>query len=129
MLPDVAVNYRGQTVLVHNWLKALPEDLIRTRPLLRAVYASTIVLTSLRSPECIARAEQWLQEAEKALALQSPAGKESETPQRPQTTLLPEPGKLGKTAAISGTRLRPSSSRHRLLIGKGACAKRQRFAD
>jgi LuxR family maltose regulon positive regulatory protein len=67
--------YRSETVLVHDWLKALPDDALRALPLLCAVYANTIVLTSPRSSDCIERAEQWLQEAEKALSLQSRAGK------------------------------------------------------
>ncbi|MBN1221368.1 MAG: AAA family ATPase [Anaerolineae bacterium] len=72
--------YQSETVLVQNWLKALPEELIRARPLLSAVYASCIMLTlknSLRSPQTAMLVERWLQDAEAALANQkeSPSDK------------------------------------------------------
>jgi LuxR family maltose regulon positive regulatory protein len=70
----LATFYRSETVLVHNWLKALPEELIRTRPLLCAIYASCIMLAmkdSVRSPETSRLIEGWLQDAEAAMIAQS----------------------------------------------------------
>jgi LuxR family maltose regulon positive regulatory protein len=68
--------YRSETVLVHSWLKALPEDVVRTRPLLCAVYAACTMLAfrdSIRSPELLALIERWLQAADAALEFQSSA--------------------------------------------------------
>jgi LuxR family maltose regulon positive regulatory protein len=74
--------YRSETVLVHNWLKALPEDIVRARPLLCAVYAACTMLASrdsAKSPELSALIEQWLQATDDALASQS----EAKLPGRP----------------------------------------------
>lgn len=65
------VFYRSEIILVHNWLQALPKDVIRSHPLLQAVYANTVVLVSSYSPESAKLAAQWLQEAENTLAAQS----------------------------------------------------------
>jgi LuxR family maltose regulon positive regulatory protein len=65
--------YRSETVLVHNWLKALPEDIIHAHPLLCAVYAACTMLASrdwAQSPELSTLVEQWLQAADDALASQ-----------------------------------------------------------
>jgi len=67
------VFYHSEIALVYHWLKSLPENLIRARPLLCAVYANSIVLALLPHPEAIELAERWLQEAESALATGSPA--------------------------------------------------------
>jgi LuxR family maltose regulon positive regulatory protein len=70
----LATFYRSETVLVQNWLKALPEELIRPRPLLCAVYASCIMLASrgfVKSAETSMLIERWLQDAETAIAVQS----------------------------------------------------------
>ncbi len=37
----LAVFYRGETMLVHHWLQALPEEVLRKRALLCAMYANT----------------------------------------------------------------------------------------
>ncbi|MFL7793573.1 MAG: LuxR C-terminal-related transcriptional regulator [Anaerolineae bacterium] len=68
--------YRSETVLIHNWLKALPEDVIRAHPLLCAVYAACTMLArrqSARASETLALVERWLQAADAALALRSEA--------------------------------------------------------
>jgi LuxR family maltose regulon positive regulatory protein len=62
--------YRSETVLVYNWLKALPDELLRARPLLCAVYANSMVIRSY-SEDDMEVAERWLQDAEKALAARS----------------------------------------------------------
>ncbi len=62
--------YRSEIVLVHNWLNALPKELIRTRPLLCAVYGNCIILATF-SPDALESAERWLRDAEKALAAQA----------------------------------------------------------
>jgi len=69
--------YRSETILVYNWLKALPEDVVRARPLLCAVYGACTMLASrgsVQSPELQTLVEQWLQAAEDALASQPEAG-------------------------------------------------------
>jgi LuxR family maltose regulon positive regulatory protein len=60
--------YRSEFVLVNNWLTKLPEDVIRLRPLLCAVFANTIMLAL--EPDSIQVAEGWLQSAELALDTQ-----------------------------------------------------------
>ncbi len=66
--------YRSETVLAHNWLRALPEDSVRARPLLCAVYAACKMLASrdsTESPKLWTPVEGWLQAADAALASQS----------------------------------------------------------
>jgi LuxR family maltose regulon positive regulatory protein len=62
--------YDSEIALIHTWLKSLPDDLVRARPLLQAVYASTTALIAGWSTESLELAERWLQEAEKTLATQ-----------------------------------------------------------
>jgi LuxR family maltose regulon positive regulatory protein len=59
--------YRSEVNLIHSWLKALPEELLRTRPLLCAVYANAVMLTSA-SPDSMELTDQWLRYAEDGLA-------------------------------------------------------------
>lgn len=75
--------YRSETVLVYNWLKALSEELVRTRPLLCAVYANSIVINSF-SQDDVELAERWLRDAEKALVAQPHNGHTLDIPD--QTT-------------------------------------------
>jgi LuxR family maltose regulon positive regulatory protein len=67
--------YRSETVLVHNWLKALPEDVVRAHSLLCAVYAACTALAhrDAGAPETFTLVEQWLQAADAALMSQSEA--------------------------------------------------------
>jgi LuxR family maltose regulon positive regulatory protein len=77
--------YRSETVLVHNWLKALPEDVVRAHPLLCAVYAACTMLArrqSGRTLETPARVERWLQAADAALIAQSEVGLSSGPPRK-----------------------------------------------
>jgi LuxR family maltose regulon positive regulatory protein len=72
----LALFYRSETVLIHNWLKALPEDVVRAHPLLCAVYAACTMLARRqfgRTPETQALVEQWLQAADAALIARSEA--------------------------------------------------------
>jgi LuxR family maltose regulon positive regulatory protein len=64
----LAAFYRSEVPLVHGWLKALPEDLLRTRPVLCAFYALSTLLAPPYGPEAARLADGWLQEAEKGLA-------------------------------------------------------------
>ena len=57
--------YNSEIALIHHWLKALPAGLMRSHPLLQAVYASTTVLLSGYSTDSLELAGRWLQEAEK----------------------------------------------------------------
>jgi LuxR family transcriptional regulator, maltose regulon positive regulatory protein len=61
------VFYRSETMLVHSWLKALPNAIINTHPLLCAVYANTIVHTWFFEPKPLKQAENLLQMAEQVL--------------------------------------------------------------
>ena len=68
----LAALFRSEVPLVHGWLKALPEDLLRTRPILCAFYALSTLLAPPYGAEAAKLADGWLQEAEKGLA--APAG-------------------------------------------------------
>jgi LuxR family maltose regulon positive regulatory protein len=58
--------FRSETMLVHGWLKALPEDVIRTRPLLCAIYANTCAHTQSYRSQSLKQAEYWLRTASQA---------------------------------------------------------------
>jgi LuxR family maltose regulon positive regulatory protein len=79
--------YRSETVLVCQWVHALPERLVRARPLLDAVYANALLLASSLSPDA---AERRLQDAEKALAAQAGerAASPGDTPGQPGRALV-----------------------------------------
>ena len=62
------VFYHGETMLVHHWLQALPEKVLRQRPLLCAMYANTIAHTGLFQAPTLKVSEPWLQAAEEASA-------------------------------------------------------------
>jgi len=64
----LSVFYRSETMLVHQWLKSLPEDVIRARPLLCAVYANILAHMVGFRGQPLQQAESWLQFAEQALA-------------------------------------------------------------
>jgi LuxR family maltose regulon positive regulatory protein len=66
--------YRSETRLVHNWLNALPLDLVRQRPLMAGVYAGCLLLANqeqIQAADVQAQIEEWLGYAEQALAKQS----------------------------------------------------------
>jgi LuxR family maltose regulon positive regulatory protein len=84
----LALFYRSETVLIHNWLKALPEDVVCAHSLLCAVYAACTMLAfrnSAWSPEIQTLIERWLQAADDALASQ-PAAKSSDRPSQDVVT-------------------------------------------
>ena len=60
----LTVFYRGETMLVHHWLQALPEKVLRQCPLLCAVYANTIGHTGLYQHPSLIQSEAWLRAAE-----------------------------------------------------------------
>ncbi len=66
------VFFRGETMLVHNWLKALPESALRPRPLLCAMYANTIAHAGLFQAPALQLTETWLQAALAALPAAGP---------------------------------------------------------
>ncbi|MBN1979205.1 MAG: hypothetical protein JW918_17550, partial [Anaerolineae bacterium] len=68
----LAALLRSEVPLVHGWLKALPEDLLRARPTLCAFYALSTLLAPPYGAEAAKLADGWLQEAENGLA--APAG-------------------------------------------------------
>lgn len=62
----VAMFFRGETMLVHQWLNMLPENTRRTHPLLCAMYAHTTVHAGSFQPSALKLAECWLIDAEQA---------------------------------------------------------------
>jgi len=75
--------YDSEIALVHQWLKALPDEWVHSRPLLQAVYACTMVLLARYSAESLEQAERWLQEAETTLETQRKAAGGTHEPGRP----------------------------------------------
>lgn len=66
--------YRSETRLVCSWLKALPLELLRQRPLMAGVYAGCLLLANqekIDSSEVREMIEEWLAYAEESLAKQS----------------------------------------------------------
>ena len=61
--------YRSQTVLVHRWLEALPEDFIRSRPILGVIQAWVLMLGPTSCPRELI--EKQLQQIETVLSDQS----------------------------------------------------------
>jgi hypothetical protein len=69
----LTVFFRSETMLVHNWLRALPEAVLCARALLCAVYANnTIAHAGFIQPEALELTADWLQKAEQALAAAPP---------------------------------------------------------
>ena len=68
----LTVFFRSETMLVHGWLRALPEAVLRARALLCAVYANTIAHVGFIQPEALKLTAGWLQAAEQALAATPP---------------------------------------------------------
>jgi LuxR family maltose regulon positive regulatory protein len=63
---------RGETVLVHNWLEALPEDVVRSRPSLCIRRAWSVVVGSPQLVgDMVELVEQCLQDAERAWVARS----------------------------------------------------------
>jgi LuxR family transcriptional regulator, maltose regulon positive regulatory protein len=60
----LTVFYRGETMLVHHWLQALPEALLKKRPLLCAMYANTIAHSGMFDGRTLAISDHWLGMAE-----------------------------------------------------------------
>jgi LuxR family maltose regulon positive regulatory protein len=56
--------YRGETALTRSWLEALPESLVRSRPMLCVAYGWALSIAPIPSLDL---AEQWLQSAESML--------------------------------------------------------------
>jgi LuxR family transcriptional regulator, maltose regulon positive regulatory protein len=74
----VMVFFRSETMLVHHWLKSLPEMIVRQRPLLSVVFAHTTAHAGFFHSEALQQAEHWLDVAETAMAATGP-GKADET--------------------------------------------------
>lgn len=63
--------YRSETQLLYSWLKALPEECLRARPLLSAAYANCLLLVhreSMHAGQYVQLIDSWLNSAETLLA-------------------------------------------------------------
>ncbi|MGB7539396.1 MAG: LuxR C-terminal-related transcriptional regulator [Anaerolineales bacterium] len=63
----LTVFFRSESGLLGSWLKSLPEELIRIRPLLCAVYANLLGHSAACNPSAVHSAESWLCAADDAL--------------------------------------------------------------
>lgn len=68
----LTVFYRSETMLVHHWLKMLPEAVLRERALLCAVFANTCAHSGMYQAESLQQAERWLEVAEQVLEASVP---------------------------------------------------------
>lgn len=59
--------FRSESGLLGSWLKSLPEDLLRSRALLCAVYGNLLGHTSFHQPAVLRATEYWLNQADQAL--------------------------------------------------------------
>jgi LuxR family maltose regulon positive regulatory protein len=71
----LTIFFRSESGLLGSWIKKLPEEEIRHRPLLCAVHANLLGHGAAHNPAALRSAESWLERAEDALA----ASAESDT--------------------------------------------------
>jgi LuxR family transcriptional regulator, maltose regulon positive regulatory protein len=74
----VMVFFRSETMLVHHWLKSLPEAILRQRALLCVAFANTHAHSGFFQTGAFPDTERWLSAAEQALA-DPDASREDET--------------------------------------------------
>jgi len=68
----VEVFFRSETMLVHHWLKSLPEEILLQSPLLCTAYANACAHAGTFQDESLHQAKHYLDAAEKGLAIQDP---------------------------------------------------------
>ena len=64
--------FSSETMLVHHWLKSLPEVILLQSPLLCTAFANTCAHAGTFQDESLQRSQHWLDAAEKALAIPVP---------------------------------------------------------
>jgi ATP/maltotriose-dependent transcriptional regulator MalT len=64
----VEVFFSSETMLVHHWLKSLPEDVLIQSPLLCTTFANTCAHAGTFQDAALQQTERWLDAAEKGLA-------------------------------------------------------------
>jgi LuxR family maltose regulon positive regulatory protein len=65
----VEVFFSSETMLVHHWLKSLPEEVLLQSPLLCTVFANTCAHAGTFQDAALRQTERWLAAAEKCLAI------------------------------------------------------------
>jgi len=68
----VGVFFSSETMLVHHWLKSLPEDVLLQSPLLCTTFANTRAHAGTFQDEALRQTERWLDAAENGLAIPNP---------------------------------------------------------
>jgi LuxR family maltose regulon positive regulatory protein len=68
----LAVFFSSETMLVHHWLKSLPEEILIQSPLLCTAYANTCAHAGTFQDVSLQQSKHWLDAAEKALAIPTP---------------------------------------------------------
>jgi ATP/maltotriose-dependent transcriptional regulator MalT len=68
----VEVFFSSETMLVHHWLKSLPEEVLVQSPLLCTTFANTCAHAGTFQEEALQQSVHWLDAAEKALAITAP---------------------------------------------------------
>jgi LuxR family maltose regulon positive regulatory protein len=65
----VEIFFSSETMLVHHWLKSLPEEVLLQSPLLCTVFANTCAHAGTFQHAALQQTERWLDAAEKGLAI------------------------------------------------------------
>ncbi|MGB8984073.1 MAG: hypothetical protein WCC12_19545, partial [Anaerolineales bacterium] len=65
----VEIFFSSETMLVHHWLKSLPEEVLLQSPLLCTVFANTCAHAGTFQQAALQQTERWLDAAEKGLAI------------------------------------------------------------
>ncbi len=65
----VGIFFNSETMLVHHWLKSLPEEVLLQSPLLCTVFANTCAHAGTFQDAALQQTERWLDAAEKGLAI------------------------------------------------------------
>jgi len=68
----VEVFFSSETMLVHHWLKSLPEDVLLQSPLLCTTFANTCAHAGTFQDEALRQTERWLDAAENGLTIPNP---------------------------------------------------------
>ena len=68
----VAVFFSSETMLVHHWLRSLPENILRQSPLLCTAFANTCAHFGTFQDKALQQTADWLDAAEKALRIAMP---------------------------------------------------------
>ena len=89
----VEIFFSSETLLVHHWLKSLPEEVLLQSPLLCTTFANTCAHAGTFQDAALQQTKRWLDAPEKGLAISDSV----------RTTDALTPGFIGREAQVSRT--------------------------